>query len=315
MCLNRYRFKEASQMRLTIGVCTWNRCKLLRQTLEQMTHLVIPAEVDWELLVVNNNSTDDTDREIAAFERRLPIRRLFQPTPGKSHALNLAVSEARGDYILWTDDDALVDQDWLAAYVRAFQRWPGAAFFGGPVRPWFATTPPRWLEQAWPKIATAYATRDLGTEPFLLDGGNRVPYGVNWAIRLREQRDYKYNPQLGRRPGSLLGGEESELIEALLANGCQGWWVPDAIVQHYIPPERMTIRYLEGYYLGQGQYVAGKEPAWNGPTIFGRPRWLWRHLIVAELKYRFHRLISPPEVWIRQLIDARVSLGRFVTMK
>jgi glycosyltransferase involved in cell wall biosynthesis len=296
-------------MRLTVGVCTWNRSSLLRQALEAMTRLVIPLGVDWELLVVNNNSTDATDEVIAAFESRLPIRRLFEPKPGKSHALNLAVREACGDYIIWTDDDALVGQDWLAAYVQAIQRWPGAAFFGGPVRPWFAATPPRWLAPAWPQVATAYATRDLGAEPIPLDGGNRVPYGVNWAVRLKEQSQHEYSPRLGPQPGSHLRGEELSLIEALLADGCQGWWVPDASVQHYIPPDRMTLRYLRNYYLGYGQYLAMIEPKWDGPTLLGKPRYLWRQIVTAELRYRIRRLTSPPEIWIHDLIVASMAWG------
>jgi len=302
-------------MLLTVGVCTWNRSSLLRQALETMTHLVIPQGVDWELLVVNNNSTDATDKVIAEFDSRLPIRRLFEPKPGKSNALNLAVREACGDYILWTDDDALLDQDWLAAYVRAIQRWPEAAFFGGPVRPWFAATPPRWLERVWPQVATAYATRDLGAEPLPLDGGNRVPYGVNWAIRVKEQKLYEYSSRLGPQPGNHIRGEELTLIVALLADGCQGWWVPDAVVQHYIPPERITIRFLRQYYCGYGGWQVIAEPPWKGPTLFGRPRWLWRQIVTAELLYRIRRLTSPPEIWIHDLIAASIAWGRFVKMK
>jgi glycosyltransferase involved in cell wall biosynthesis len=298
-------------MLLTVAVCTWNRSRLLRQCLEQMTRLDIPSGVDWELLVVNNNCTDDTDAVITAFDSRLPIRRLFEPKPGKSFALNRAVCEACGEYILWTDDDGLVNQDWLAAYVQAIQRWPGAAFFGGPVRPWFPATPPRWLMRVWPQVATAYAARDLGAEPFQFDGGNRLPYGVNWAIRLKEQRRYEYSPCLGPQPGSHIRGEELSLMGALLADGCQGWWVPNAGVQHCIPLERMTTRYLRNYFLGQGQYLATIEPTWNGPTLLGKPRWLWRHIVTAELRYRIRRLTSPPEIWIHELIAASMAWGTF----
>src|SRR5213593_3681732 len=119
-------------MDLTVAICTWNRWRLLHQALEQMTKLVIPHDVEWELLVVNNNCTDATDRVIEEFASRLPLRRLFEPKPGLSNARNAAVREARGEYILWTDDDTQVDEHWVATYVRAFQQWPNAAFFGGP---------------------------------------------------------------------------------------------------------------------------------------------------------------------------------------
>jgi glucosyl-dolichyl phosphate glucuronosyltransferase len=127
---------------VTVAICTWNRDHLLRQTLEEMTRLAVPAGLVWELLVVNNNCTDDTDGVIAAFAKRLPIRRLFESQPGLSHARNRAIAEAAGDYVVWTDDDVLVSPEWLAAYARAFARRPDAAVFGGPVAPWFPTTPP-----------------------------------------------------------------------------------------------------------------------------------------------------------------------------
>ena len=92
-------------MHITIAICTWNRCKLLGQTLEQMTRLEIPPHVQWELLIVNNNSTDATSAMVASFSRRLPIRERFEPRPGLSHARNRALTESQGDYILWTDDD------------------------------------------------------------------------------------------------------------------------------------------------------------------------------------------------------------------
>src|SRR2546428_5053798 len=137
-----------NSMLITIAICTWNRCALLHQALEQMTRLQIPPGIEWELLVVNNNCTDATDEVIAAYSTTLPIQRVFEPNPGLSNARNAAVREARGEYILWSDDDVVVDEHWLAAYVRAFHTRSEGVFFGGPVRPWFSVPPPAWLRRA-----------------------------------------------------------------------------------------------------------------------------------------------------------------------
>jgi len=298
-------------MQISIAICTWNRCELLRQALEQMTQLVIPPGVNWELLVVNNNCTDATDDVIATFVTSLPIRRLFESKPGLSHARNAAVREAGGEYILWTDDDTLVHENWVAAYVEAFQRWPEAAFFGGPILPLFAVPPPACLILVCPRVAGVYATRDLGAKPLRFDGGDRVPFGANYAMRIKEQRCYRYDPQLGRKPGTNIVGEETTLIKALLADAYEGWWVPDAVVQHYIPPERMTTRYLRRFFMGMGQYYAKTEPAWEGPVLFGKPRWLWRAALSHELRYRLRRPFCQPEVWIRDLIVASEAWGNF----
>ena len=101
-----------------------------------------------EVVVVNNNCEDHTDEVIRAFVDRLPIRREFEPERGHSRARNRGVDTAKGDYIVWTDDDVVVDPGWLAAYSRAFRRWPEAALFGGPIIPKFEPPSPKWLAQS-----------------------------------------------------------------------------------------------------------------------------------------------------------------------
>ena len=140
-------------MLLTIAICTWNRARLLDQTLTRMRDLRVPSGVNWELVVVNNNCTDDTDAVIARHAKHLPLRRLFESSPGKSFALNRAASEARGDFVVWTDDDVLVAPGWLAEYAAAMRRWPTASFFGGPSEPWFDASPPPWFRRVWHKWA------------------------------------------------------------------------------------------------------------------------------------------------------------------
>ena len=306
-------------LRLTVAICTWNRHALLRQTLEQMTALVIPDDVTWELIVVNNNSTDATDAVLAEFAHRLPLRRVFEPTPGKSHALNRAAREAAGDYILWTDDDALVDPMWIAEYVKAFRRWPECGLFGGHVAPWFDGTPPTWLEsliRSEYAVSCVYALRTLGTEPLpiaserLPSGATTLPYGVNMAVRRDVQLRFPYDPELGLRPGSHIRGEEAAVILAMLRAGVTGWWLPDARVRHFIPRSRQKVAYLRQWFHGDGE-EKGKEMRDNNyPKVFGRPRWLLRQAIEGELRYRIRRLQTGPEHWIRDLIEASILWGR-----
>lgn len=295
-------------MRLSVAVCTWNRAGLLRRALEQMTRLVVPEDVEWELLVVNNNCTDATDEVVAAFARSLPIQGLREPQPGLSHARSRAVQAAAGDYILWTDDDVLVDESWLRAYRDAFARWPRAAVFGGPIRPLFEGSPPAWLERTLPRIGGVFAVRDLGTEPVPLGvAGDRLPYGANYAVRMIEQRRFLYRADLGRRPGGvLLGGEERELLSEILGSGATGWWVPAARVRHIIPPERQTIRYVRAYCAGYGQYLRWKAGGAGPPG-----RWaLLRRAAAAELRYRVGRVIARPERWVEDLILASETWGQ-----
>ena len=145
------------------------------------------------------------------------MRRLFQQRLGLSHARNLAVQEATGRYILWTDDDVAVGPDWLAAYHAAFSRFPDAALFGGPVLPWFAARPPAWLRRAWPQAALYYAIRDCPPEPAITPV--YVPFGANLAIRTDMQVSHPYDPALGRRGGDLLSGEDAQMVRTITMSG------------------------------------------------------------------------------------------------
>jgi GT2 family glycosyltransferase len=269
----------------------------------------VPAHTTWELLVVDNNSTDSTAAVVASFEGRLPVRRLLEHTPGKSHALNLGMNEASGDYILWTDDDVLVEPTWLAAYVDAFILRPSAGVFGGVIRPWFPHEPPEWLRRGFAHVASAYAAVDLGPEETRLTS-QRVPFGANMAVRTAEQRAFPYDPSLGPRPGSQLRGEETDMCRRMIAQGIEGWWVPDAIVRHCIPPERQSTSYLRRYYMGYGEYLARNGAPSTTPRLLGKPRWLWRSAIENEVRYRFNRVLRSPDRWVPSLRDASISWGQ-----
>ncbi|HEX5437647.1 MAG TPA: glycosyltransferase [Gemmatimonadaceae bacterium] len=302
--------RTAGTVRFTVAICTWNRCHLLAQTLERMTRLVIPPGVEWELLVVDNNSTDATPGVVHQYAARLPIRGFFEPRAGKPHALNLAVREARGDYILWTDDDVLVDPQWAVEYCRAFERWPDAALFGGRIIPWFAGTPPRWLKQVLPRVPGVYAMRDFGEEPVPLTHF-LVPFGANMAVRTDVQRRYPYDASLGPSPVRTFGGEETALVRAMLAAGEQGWWIPTAAVRHYIAEHRQTTRYIRRYLTSFGESAGAHLSMPAGHTMMRRPLWLWKQTIAAEARYAVRRCTAPPRIWIEDLIHASLARGQW----
>jgi glucosyl-dolichyl phosphate glucuronosyltransferase len=296
-------------MRITVAICTWNRAKLLDQTLNEMHRLEVPPDVDWELLIVNNNCTDETDEVIARHRPHLPIQRLFESTPGQSSARNCAIAAATGDLILWTDDDVLVDPGWIAAYWVAAERYPDASFFGGRILPWFEGTPPRWLRDHWRAIGGAFALRDFGDAPIQFNR-SLVPFGANLAIRSAAQRRYLFDVRLGLRPGSRLAGEETTLIRQMMDDGLMGWWVPKAKVLHFLPKSRQTTRYLWEFSFGYGQVVALRSPPVGGAHWLGKPRWMWRQLAEAAIRYYLGRPWSSPPVWLRGLMKYAERCGQ-----
>lgn len=263
-------------MVVTVGICTWNRAKLLDETLGQLRELRIPSGVEWELLVVDNNSSDETPSVLARHSAtsELPLRHFFEPAQGLSHARNSAVRHARGDLLLWTDDDVAVEPNWLAEYVKAAQQFPHASFFGGRIEPRFATEPPSWIRENWRWFSGMFAILDFGKEvrPFSSD---EVPYGANMAFRTEVLRSRPFDTALGRVGGQLFGGDDTIYCEELLKQGHVGVWVGSAVVHHHVPTERMTWDYVRRWINGAVASSIRVSPP-PGPYWFGIPRYLWR---------------------------------------
>jgi len=293
---------------VTVAICTRNRARALERTLRSLAAAAVPPSLSWEVLVVDNSSADETPRVIANASDALLVRAVDERQIGLSHARNAAIREARGDYILWIDDDVLVDAQWLRAYHDAFRARPEIAFFGGPIVPTFEGSPPAWLRLALPRVDNAYAARDLGAAPVALTR-DTLPFGANFAVRSDVQRRYPFDPALGRRGTALSAGEEWAVLEAMLAGGESGQWVPGARVEHVISAERQSVRYLRRYYVENGMSLALTRRAPGERVLFGRPRWAWREAVLQELAYRVRRAYAPADVWSVHLRRASLAWG------
>jgi hypothetical protein len=247
-----------------------------------MRELRIPEGLEWEVLVVNNNCTDDTDSVIARHARHLPVHRVFEATPGHSNARNRAIAEAGGEFLIWTDDDVLVDPEWLCEYSKAFENWPEATFFGGTIDPWYEHAPPRWINRHIDKLRGVYAIRRLGSEvrPFV---GTEYPFGANMAFRLSTLRTYPFDSDLGKVKSGTVAGDETDLFSRMQADGHKGVWVGTAKVRHYIPSARMTEGYVRAWLRGCGSLVARSEASAGSPIPGGIPRWMIRQYIQSTL--------------------------------
>ena len=293
---------------LTVAVPTHNRAAMLRQTLEALTRLTRADAREWEVIVVQNNCSDDTSTVLAEFTSRLPLRALSEPRAGVNFARNAAVNAARGDYIVFTDDDTLPVPDWLCAYAAAFTAHPGANVFGGPIQPRFTSSPPAWLEEVLPEVASAYGRLECRGRGESLSE-NFFPFGANMAFALRVLRKWPFDPKLGPRGKSRINGSETELILKLFANGHEGRWVEGARVEHCIQPKQMTTDFIRWYFRGQGASMPIDAPP-GMSMLWGHPRWLWREAIAAELRFRIGKARNRPTEWIRDLKRASVARGR-----
>jgi glycosyltransferase involved in cell wall biosynthesis len=258
---------------VSILVCTWNRAELLRRCLRALSEVEVPARLHWEVLVVNNNSTDHTDAVVDAFQGALPIRLVHEPKAGLSHARNTAVANASGRLLAWIDDDVAVDRAWLREHLNAAALFPQYGYFGGRIIPQFESAPPTWVTANQALLARPFTSFDLGTRarPFAND---EAPVGANMVIRAEMLSGYRFDPNLGRKADQLVGSEEESFFRRLRERGVGGLWVPTASVLHFTMNDRLQLDYLRSYFLALGQAQAR-----IGSGVLGRiARLPWRSL-------------------------------------
>jgi glycosyltransferase involved in cell wall biosynthesis len=262
---------------VTVIICTRNRALQLNRVLESACDLRVPDNLKWEFIIVDNGSIDNTQEVVQRFADRLPIRCVREENPGLSNARNKGAIEAQGEYICWTDDDVVIDPEWLAAYLNAFKTYPDSAIFGGRVIPFLEKPTPKWFEEAQHHgpLTNLLAYRDFGDNPMPLTfEGWLVPWGANFAIRAREQKNHLYNTKLGVSPKHKRIGEETDVIYRIFKDGGAGWWVPDSKVTHIVPTKRQSFKYLYEYSFLRGEtfaYMRDKLPDHNYLLATGKP--------------------------------------------
>jgi glucosyl-dolichyl phosphate glucuronosyltransferase len=261
---------------ISVVVTTYNRAALLRRTLEQLTTQAF--EAGDEVIVVDNSSTDETPRLLAAAREwfRVPFQVLVESTPGKTPALNRGLAAAKGDVFALTDDDVLVDMEWLAT-IRSIFRDPSLALAGGRVDPLWETSPPGWLKidetKSYDTMTSPLALVHYGEAQPL---GARTAVGANMAVR-RQAHDSigGFAPHLGRRRGTLLCGEDHDFCQRVAAAGYRCEYRPELRVRHWVPAARTTLRYYLRWFFWSGITNA----VLDADTASGDARSAGRHFV------------------------------------
>lgn len=300
--------------KVDIAICTWNRERLLAGTLESFKDLIIPPDVSIRFLIVDNGSTDGTSKVIEAFRdsefgRAHQIQSLSEPKQGHSHSRNLAIENATGDILIWTDDDVEVSKEWVFRYVGAANSNPDVCFFGSAIEPIFEGGTPIWVKENWNKVKGCFAARDLGNQPIEFTP-ERLPYGANFAIRTEIQKRYPFNSSLGRSGDLVHGEDELELLRRILANSHRGLWIPNAAVRHQIPAERATQKYVYDYFVGQGRALVSKNEPWHKDVAALKKESRWNYLC-----YRTKRYFASSEVWVSHMLRAALAHGQSVELQ
>jgi GT2 family glycosyltransferase len=226
-------------IKVTVAIPTYNRADFLRQTLAGIMAQQFPRD-HFEVLVIDNNSTDHTRAVVAEFASATPAPRyLLEPQQGLDYARNRAIAEARGEIVVYGDDDILVQPDWLAQLTvpllaDAGTRRIGA--IGGEVIPVFPDGLPAWVREWHAPLAFRPDTGPLDPK--------HSPMGANLAFpKWVFAQLGNFHTALDRAAGNYFSGGDSEMVRRVRAAGLEVWFSPPAAVRHQMPASRTTFRY------------------------------------------------------------------------
>lgn len=282
-------------MNISVILCTYNRCRILPKTLESVATSVLPESVEWEVLVVDNNSADRTAEVVEDFCRRYPgrFRYTLEPKPGKSFALNTGIHQARGEVLAFLDDDVTVEPSWLANLTAPLKE-PGWAGSGGRTLLAEPFEPPPWLALGEPYqmggvLAAMY---DLGDQAREIEI-TRAPYGVNMAFKKKMFKKYGlFRTDLGPSPNRKVPrpNEDTEFGRRLMARGERLHYEPSAIVYHPVPRERVRKDYFLAWWFDYGRALIREKgesrPVWRIPRhYFSIPKMIGVCLLPRVLKW------------------------------
>lgn len=231
--------------KLSIVVATYNRAQSLLRTLHSVVGQTAPAE-KWECVVVNNNSTDNTEALFAEFAAANPtfdLKIVTETKQGLSNARNCGIAASKGEYIAIVDDDETLEDTFAESYIEFFDAFPTAMAAGGAVKACYESARPRWMSHFTEQMIANPLDLDIAVTIF---PNSRVPAGGNMAFR-REVFDRVglFNPKLGRNGQSLVGGEENDLFARLRREGELLYFVPNAAIYHHIPDSKLTDDYFD----------------------------------------------------------------------
>ena len=313
---------------LSVAIRTFNSARHLPQLLKALHAQANVDGLAWEVVIVDNNSTDDTVeiiRQFAAQWQICPLRHVVESRQGASYARQRAIAEAAGSWVAFLDHDNIPDENWVAAAHRFAQAHPQAAAFGGQIHARYESPPPQHFERIASFIPVIERDESLCFTQGWRHLSNMVPPGAGLVIRRQAwQQHVPRNLSLKGPVGHslTLKGEDVDALLYLKKAGWEIWFNPEMHISHTIPNQRFERDYLLRFFRGIGlsKYTTRMVPyaKWQRPLMV----WIYwisdlrkvlghllqyRHVLnsdvvaAAELQMFISSLWSPFYTWQQQL--------------
>lgn len=252
---------------ISVIVCTYNRAEYLGKCLESLANQSLQVTA-YEVILIDNCSTDHTHKVYHSFEEKnqhIHFRVCSENKQGLSFARNRGIAEAKGNILVFIDDDAIASYNYLREIWLYFSSGKTAIAGGGKILPMYETQQPAWMTVFLMPLVSVI---NLGNRVRFFPG-NRFPIGANMFFRREAFIKYSdFNTSLGRMGQELLGGEEKELMLRMAAAREKIVYLPDAYVHHFIPADRLNPSFIIRQAIGIGKSEIIRAKAAGKPRIF-----------------------------------------------
>ncbi len=286
-------------MDISVIICTYNRAYNLKDCFDCLASQDISANVSWEVVLVDNNSTDNTKHCVEAYAAtaNFLLRYHFEPQQGLSHARNLGINSSVGDILVFTDDDVLPDSDWLTEIYNNMTAYNCDAC-GGAIAPKWETPPPSWLTEIFYGFL---AIKQDNTDARQLSINDELPFGANMIFRHHLFDKYGlFDTQKGRKGNVLAGGEDIEMFERIIHNNGVVFYFPSIKVTHKVEAFRLKKNYFRRWRFQCSKNIAMTSSFAGTRTVFGIPFYLINQTIKAIITSIRYLITMPNDIAFRQ---------------
>ncbi len=239
----------------TVAIPTYNGESRLPELLERLKNQLHTENLSWEIIVVDNNSTDNTAKIVQAYQKNwqcpYPLKYCFEVKQGAAYARKKAVAEAKGKLIGFLDDDNYPISNWVAAAYSFAQKYPKVGAYGSQIHPDWEVEPP----QNFQRIAPFLAITERGNLPLLYEAKNKLlPPSAGLVVRKQAWLESLPDKCIltGRVKGNMLTSEDLEMLSYIQKAGWEIWYNPEMEISHKIPNSRLQKDYLIPFFRGIG---------------------------------------------------------------
>lgn len=281
-------------MDASIIVCTYNRADSLKETLHALQRQELLTILhEWEVIVVDNNSNDHTRQVVEDIQRRWSILRYeFEESQGLSFARNHGIACAKGEIILFTDDDVLPEPTWLETTLLGMESYQADAC-GGYIAPIWETPPPSWLTERFYGFLAIKTDR---SDDYPIVNPKQIPFGANMAFRKSVfQTVGLFDTGRGRKGKTLASGEDEDLFERILSAGLKAVFLGRSRVHHKVESFRLTKSYFRRWRFQTSRNLAESQGVPGRHRLFNIPWYLFPQLLRSTFRMVWSYLTQPAD--------------------